>query len=50
MKIALVAAVTAIIVTGLNIYFSPYWACVRETTDYGWCARAVGNQIPFWRP
>jgi len=28
-KIALIAAVTAIIVTGLVIYFSPYQSCVR---------------------
>jgi hypothetical protein len=45
--VAIILSVTAIIITGMNLYFSPFWACTRDNSDAGWCARAVGSQIPF---
>jgi len=47
-KVALIAAVTVLPVTGIWVYFSPYQSCVRAAVSAGtvlkdyaqvWCAR-----------
>jgi hypothetical protein len=40
-------AATAIVCVALQIYFSPYQSCTRETGNAAWCARAVGGHMPF---
>jgi hypothetical protein len=51
MAIALVAAATAIICTGLIIYFSPFHTCVRAEPNADFvtvmaCASAAGGGVP----
>jgi len=42
-KIALILAVTAIIITGMRFYFSPYQSCVRAGWNEFQCVKAEGG-------
>lgn len=44
-KITLTIAATAIICVGMQIYFSPFHTCTRETVDTAWCLNAIKAQI-----
>lgn len=47
-KIAIIIAVTAIIITGMKIYFSPFYACTRAMPDdIGVCARITSGNFPL---
>lgn len=42
-KVALILAVTALIVLGIWLYFSPYYSCLRADFSELQCARAAGG-------
>lgn len=46
-KIALIVCATILIATGLRLYFSPFWACIRDNGATNYCTRAAGGMIPF---
>ena len=43
-KVALILAVTAIAITCLKLYFSPFQSCAREN-DVLVCSRLLGSQV-----
>lgn len=43
-KIALICAVTAVCITAVLIYFSPYRSCVREGYEAPYCVGGVPSR------